>query len=169
MCIFGALGQWAQGDTAAKVGEYNQSLLNAQAVRRRQVGNIEATQFLRRASQMMGDYWVQFATGGARLDEGSPADVAAKTYDEINYDAQLIRWNAEAEAVELENQGRMARYTGEARQRAGTIAGYGSLLSDSLQMYSMFAPRDSGGSRPSGSSAKKTSSAQFMTGWKFNK
>jgi hypothetical protein len=139
MCIFGAMGNWQQGDTAEKIGAYNQALLNQQATRRRQVGEIEATQFLRKGSKLQGQQVAGFAASGARLDTGTPADVMAKTIDEINYDAQMIRWNAEAEATELTNRGNLARYEGESRGYGYNIAGYGSLLSDSLSMYKMFA------------------------------
>lgn len=138
MCIFGAMGNWQQGETAEQVGAYNQALYNQQATRRRQVGDIQATQFLRQGSQLQGRQMAGYASSGARLDKGTPADVMAKTIDEINYDAQMIRWNSEAEAVELENRGRLAKYEGESRGYGYEIAGYGSLLSDSLSMYSMF-------------------------------
>jgi hypothetical protein len=139
MCIFGALGNWQQGETAEKIGVYNQALLNQQATRKRQVGAIQATQFLRRGSQLQGRQMAGFAAMGARLDTGTPADVMAKTIDEINYDAQMIRWNTEAEATELINRGNLARYEGESRGYGYNIAGYGSLLNDSVSMFKMFA------------------------------
>ena len=132
--LIGSAGNTAQGEASYQAGLYNQRVYEQQASIRRQQGVVEKQRFLDDASVKAGAQAAAYGVMGARMDEGSPADVMAKQMDTVTREAALIKWQAEVDAQQAMNQGAMARYQGSLSQYGSNVQATSSLLTGSARL-----------------------------------
>lgn len=136
--LIGSAGNIAQGEASYQSGLYSQRLYEQQASTRRQQGIVEKQRFLDDSSVKAGAQAAAYGVMGARMDEGSPADVMAKQMDAVTREAALIKWQAEVDAQQAMNQGAMARYQGSLSQYGSNVQATRSLLTGSTRLISSY-------------------------------
>ena len=104
----GGLAQYSAGRNAAasqrQVGAMNTAVLESEAQFQLQKGKLEEQALRKKYMVLAGKQKAAFGASGVKVNEGSPLMVLEDTYQAMNDDAALIRWNADVAATKLRNQ-----------------------------------------------------------------
>ena len=137
-----AYGSMQQGKAAKAQGRYqqqvmanNQILAQRAAKDARERGKRAEFEQNLKTRQLIGRQQAVLAGNGVLVGQDTALDITTDTAEAGKYDALTIRSNAEREAlgyeaqgVNFENQGNLARMGGDATARAGNMAALGSVV-----------------------------------------
>ena len=129
---FGATTQYGAGKINQRVAEANARIAEMQAADAEARGDEDARLFGEQVKGLMGSQRAAYAGQGVVVDEGSAAEVVADTARQGELDRLRIlnnaareAWGYRVQAVDMRNQGRLARFRGNT-QAVGTILGSAS-------------------------------------------
>lgn len=130
-----AYGQYEQGQSAKKAGEYNAEMSKRAADDALQRGSIDAAKIKDNTRKLISTQIANSGASGFDSSTGTPLDlsVEAKGYGEL--DALTTINNAQRQASGLNAQATLDRYQGNASARAGTIGAAGTLISGAASSY----------------------------------
>lgn len=104
----GGLAQFVAGRNAAsnqrQVGSMNAAVLESEAQFQLKKGQLEEQASRKKYMALAGKQKAAYGASGVKVNEGSPLMVLEDTYQAMNDDAALIRWNADVAATKLRNQ-----------------------------------------------------------------
>lgn len=132
--VLGAFGSVTQGLAMGAAGKAQQKALNQAASLQRRQGALNALQVQREGARFRGEQLAAIAGSGIDVAMGSPLEMLADTQREIDWRVATTRWEAEAGATGLENQGRQARWEGNVRQSAAFGQAVGALFKGAGQL-----------------------------------
>lgn len=104
----GGLTQFINGRNVAagqrQIGAMNAALLENEAQFQLAKGRMDEQTLRKKYMALAGKQKAGFGASGVKVNEGSPLMVLEDTYQAMEDDAALIRWNAEIAATKLRNQ-----------------------------------------------------------------
>ena len=123
-----AYSQWKQGQDAKDVYEYNEALAEYQSQYIQEAADLEIEALTRDVGNFVSRQRAIQGKSGTVSNTGSNADSIARSYNEADIDAALIRWRASKD-IEMSDKGANLLGT-QANQfgRAGTINAATTLL-----------------------------------------
>lgn len=134
----GAKSQYDQGVAADEAARTNARRMRAQAADVKAIANTEAGKVRTEATKIIGEQNVAFSASGVDASVGSPAALAAYSRAQAELDAQKMKnnaareaWGINAQASEVEKQGKAARKAGK-YAAIGTILGGGANLAGGI-------------------------------------
>lgn len=140
------LNAYAQGSAASAQGAYQQQqheanarladLNAADSIRR---GETVASDYSKKASQVLGAQKTAYAGQGVDVNSGSAAAVQSETMDVAERDVETIKSNAWREAWGFKTQAATSRAQGAFARQAGDFTMGTSLLTGGLQAAGGFA------------------------------
>lgn len=135
----------AQGEYQAAVARNNQIMSNRLAEDARNRGALEEARHRQKVARLAASQRVAFAASGLETASGSPLDTIVGTFVEGEVDAQIIRQNAEREAIAHEFRGQnamaegaLARMAGQSRAQTAMFQAGGTLLSGGADAYNQW-------------------------------
>lgn len=123
-----AFGQYKQGQDAAAVYKYNQALARYEAKYIQDSAKIEEEQLERQVSKYMGRQRALAGKSGTVSDSGSNLTVLEETRREADFDAAIIRYNADVGSWAALNQSNLLATQASQASTAGFINAGGTLL-----------------------------------------
>lgn len=132
--LLSAGGKVMEGNAKNKASIAEQAQLEKQAKRVQGVGSREAQEQIRKADIVAGDATAIRAAGGGAMDAGSIERIA-KIESEGNYNALSALYDADQEASQLREQGKVVRASGKRAKTSGFISGAGSILEGGIRMF----------------------------------
>jgi len=133
------------GLAASSAGRAQQRAANQAASIRRQQGAINARQTLMEGRRFAGEQLAAISGSGVDVGVGSPLELANETAREVDWRVNLARWEAESDAVGLENRGRLAHWEGNVRRSQAFGQAAGSLFRAGTSAFSSFGGGGVGG------------------------
>lgn len=128
-----AYGQYQQGKTARKVGEFNAKVAENQAIQ----ADMDARENMRRKraenKRALSMQRARFAKSGVAIGTGTPLEVQAETAGLLEMEALEIGRQGEIRKNTLLSQGKLERAAGRSAYSAGLISGGATLLSGAGQ------------------------------------
>lgn len=129
-----AWGQYQQGRAREKRLEYQSRMEDLQADRIKFRGDWEEKRAREKGSQVKGAQRAGYAAGNVQVDTGSPLDILTATDREIDMDAAMIRYNAEAEAGSRRMQGGLYRAAGRTARTESLLQAGSTLVAGGSNM-----------------------------------
>ncbi|WP_156948444.1 virion core protein, T7 gp14 family [Marinobacterium jannaschii] len=127
----GIMGAKAQYDS----GKYNQAVANNNAIIANRMaddalerGKVEESQHRKKVEALKGSQRAAMAANGIDLDSGSALDILGDTAEMGEYDALMIRSNAQRDADGYRNQGVNYRAQGAMAKHQGNTGAMSTLL-----------------------------------------
>lgn len=116
------------GDRAKEAADVNEKNAKAQAHVALQNGAIEAADKKEKARRIAATQAEAASAAGLRIDSGTPLALLTETAGLGEYDAQVVRNNAQKQAYGYLAQGGVYRMQGEAAASAGKLNAAGTFL-----------------------------------------
>lgn len=137
----GAWSQYQQGRAQDKRMQYQAREQDIRADRIQYRGEWEEKRLRQEGARIKGKQRTAYAAGNVQVDTGSPLDILAGTDFEIERDAAMIRYNAEAEADAARSQAGLYRAAGKTARSDSLLSAGSTILtggSGMLQQYDRF-------------------------------
>lgn len=135
--VLSAASAIEQGQIAAKQASMQADLLNQQAQRQTEIAKADEDDYRRQMSREQASRRAILGGSGVVQGEGSPLLVSEDMAGEIELQARRIRNMGEDAARNLQKQGALVRWGGQAEKRASYTRAGASLLSGIGSAYSV--------------------------------
>lgn len=121
-------GQKKANEANQAAGEYNAAMLMQNAGLAREQGLVAADQQAREAKRTVGSMVASYGASGVQVDQGSPLDVLADSARQATLDNLTIKYNAEMQARNYEQQAQLALMGGQTSSTSQLLGAAGAGL-----------------------------------------